>query len=241
MKQKPITKGNVFLLPTVIADDTLDKAITPHLKEVITNTEFFLVENVRTSRRFISSLKLGLVIENLDFQLLDKNSTSAELKELFKPVFQGHDIGILSESGCPGIADPGSLAVLFAHQQNIRVVPLVGPSSILMALMASGFNGQSFIFHGYVPIDAVEKESFIKDMEIQSAKKKLTQIFMDTPYRNEKLFRDLIASCQPTTLLSIAKDLTGKDEMIITQSIKQWKTEAPVLHKFPVIFCLYVE
>lgn len=241
MKSERLKKGNVFLIPSPISDKTVDKIITPQVIETIKNTSFYLVENIRTARRFISSLKLGITIENLHFFLLNQKSNATQINEYFKPVFEGHDIGILSEAGCPGIADPGSLAVQYAHQQNIKVIPLVGPSSIFLALMASGFNGQSFVFHGYVPIDNLERENFIKEMENQALKKKQTQIFMDTPYRNERLFQDLLKVCHPNTLLNISKDITGEDEMILSQPIKSWKTKFPVLHKFPVIFSLYVE
>lgn len=240
MDSERLKKGNVYLIPCTISDDTSDKVIPPHVTENLKNIKYFLAENIRTARRFISSLKLGINIEELQFEVLDKKTSSSEMKEYFKPVFEGNDMGILSEAGCPGIADPGSLAVNFAHQQNIRVVPLVGPSSILMALMASGFNGQSFVFHGYVPIDSAEREKFIKEVENQAKVKNQTQIFMETPYRNDKLLTDLLSFCHANTLLCIAKDVTGKDEMIHTQTIKNWKTKVPPLHKSPVIFLLYI-
>jgi len=232
-------KGKLYLIPTTISEDTQDIVITQQIKTVISNLDYFLVENVRTARRYISSLNLGLVIENLQFELLDKNTKDAELQRAVKPLFNGKDVGIISESGCPGIADPGAKAVEFAHKNGIQVIPLSGPSSILMALMASGFNGQSFVFHGYLPIDKKDRAYKIKEMESEALKKSQTQIFMDTPYRNEKLLGDLLALCNANTLLSIARDVTGAKEFVQTKSIKDWKNSKPDLNKIPVIFSLY--
>ncbi|MDQ3534417.1 MAG: SAM-dependent methyltransferase [Bacteroidota bacterium] len=241
MKSERVKIGNVFLIPSVISDNTAQNVICPQVKQVVMNTQYYLVENIRTARRFISSLKLGITIDNLNFQILDKKTDLNQIKENFKPVFEGYDIGILSEAGCPGVADPGSLAVHYAHQQNIKVVPLVGPSSILLALMASGFSGQSFVFHGYVPIDNTEKEKFIKEIELLAIKKQQTQLFMDTPYRNDKLFQAIINACQDDTLLCITKDITGENEMILSKNIKSWKKAKPALNKYPVIFLLFGE
>ncbi len=232
--------GKVYLIPTVIADDTQHEVIPQQVKDVIASLDYFLVENLRTARRYVSSLKLGLHIESLQFELLDKKTPATQLQQLMRPVQKGRSVGILSESGCPGIADPGAQAVEYAHQQQIEVVPLVGPSSILMALMASGFNGQSFVFHGYIPIDKNQKVKKIKAMEADAVKLSQTQIFMDTPYRNQALLQDLIANCQPTTRLSIARGITGKHELVQTKSIKEWKNgPLPDLRKIPTIFSLY--
>ncbi len=232
--------GKVYLIPTVIADDTQHGVIPQQVKDVIASLDYFLVENLRTARRYVSSLKLGLHIESLQFELLDKKTPATQLQQLMHPVQKGRSVGILSESGCPGIADPGAQAVEYAHQQQIEVVPLVGPSSILMALMASGFNGQSFVFHGYIPIDKNQKVKKIKAMEADAVKLSQTQIFMDTPYRNQALLQDLIANCQPTTRLSIARGITGKQELVQTKSIKEWKNgPLPDLRKIPTIFSLY--
>jgi 16S rRNA (cytidine1402-2'-O)-methyltransferase len=197
-----------------------------------------LVENIRTARRFISSLKVEKNIPDLEFEVLDKNTSAEEVKNLLLPVINGADAGIISEAGCPGIADPGAVAVKYAHNYGIKVVPLVGPSSILLALMASGFSGQSFVFHGYLPIEAKDREKSIKEIELMAMKKNQTQIFMETPYRNEKLFQDLLKYCRPDTLLCIAKDITGENEYINTLPISDWKSSAPEIQKSPVIFLL---
>ncbi len=233
-------KGKLFLIPVVIADETEEQVITSKVKEVISGLDYFLVENVRTARRFISKLKLGLTIEDLHFEVLDKKTRVQNIENLMKPVLEGKDVGIMSESGCPGIADPGSLAVAYAHQSGVQVIPLSGPSSIFLALMASGFNGQSFVFHGYVPIDKKDLEENIKSMESSARKLNQTQIFMDTPYRNQKLFELLVQNCHPDTQLSVARGITGKDEFINTRSIKDWKKEKIDLHKVPTIFSICV-
>lgn len=233
-----MSKGRLYLIPTVIAEGTEDAVISKSIKEVISNLDYFLVENVRTARRYISKLKLGLNIEDLQFEILDKKSSEPSVAKMLDPVLSGKDVGIISESGCPGVADPGSLAVAYAHKVGIQVVPLSGPSSILMALMASGFNGQSFVFHGYVPIDKREILEKIRRMEADATKLGQTQIFMDTPYRNERLFDAILENGHPNTRLSIAKDITGSNEMVKTKTLSDWKKSKPKLHKIPVIFSL---
>ncbi len=231
-------KGNLYLIPTPLAGNTLDKIETRQLQKVVKNTSLFLVENIRTARRFISSLKLGIEIDKLHFEVLDKNTTSKETGKLCTPLLKGQDIGIMSEAGCPGIADPGNLAVTFAHSNDIRVVPLVGPSSIFMAQMASGFNGQSFVFHGYLPIEKQKRIQAIKIIEKEARSKNQTQIFMETPYRNNQLLSDILKTCQPYTKLCIAKDVSGSNEMIKTKMIKEWRKSVPELHKVPSIFLI---
>ena len=233
--------GKLFLIPCEIAKGTAKQTTTTQTLAAIKSCQYFLVENVRTARRFISSLEAEIVIESLQFEVLDKKTRRHEVKELLTPLFLGNNVGVLSEAGCPGIADPGALAAEVAHQNNLQVVPLVGPSSILMALMASGFNGQSFTFHGYLPIDKPKRIEAIRKMERDALKLKQTQLFMDTPYRNQPLFQDLLKTCKNQTLLSIARDVTGKDELIQTQSIGEWKQQKIDLKKIPVIFSLYVQ
>ena len=239
MDNKP--KGKLYLIPTPLADQTLDKMLTPMLCEVIQELSYFLVENVRTSRRFISSLKLGISIEDLQFQLLDKNTKQDQIHDLCRPIFDGVDMGIMSEAGCPGVADPGNLAVRFAHKNDIEVVSMVGPSSILMALMASGFNGQHFVFHGYLPIDKQKRAHAIKSLEREAYQKKQTQVFMETPYRNNQLVSDILKVCQPNTSLCIAKNITGSNEEIRTKTIVQWRKHKVDLHKVPTVFLIYSE
>ena len=235
-KQK---KGKLYLIPTPLSENSLDKMVTAEMNSVIKDLNFFLAENVRTARRFISSLKLDKVIEDLHFDILDKNTSVKEIHILCNPLLQGRDLGVLSEAGCPGIADPGNLAATFAHQHDIEVIPLVGPSSIFMALMASGFNGQSFVFHGYLPIDKQKRMQLIKAIEKDAINKSQTQIFMEAPYRNNRLFADLMQYCRPYTRLCVAKDISGALEMIKTRTILDWKKSRPDLHKVPTIFLVY--
>ena len=233
--------GQVYLIPIIISADTQNDVLPIQIANAIQECELFLVENVRTARRFISSLHLGIEIESLQFEVLDKNTTHEDCFDLLQPAMEGKTIGVMSESGCPGIADPGSKLVHMAHQLGVRVVPLVGPSSILMAVMASGFNGQSFTFHGYLPIDKKERASAIKKLEKESTELDRTQVFMDTPYRNEQLLADLIKHLRPDTWLCIAKDITGKLEYIKAQPVQKWRNIKLDLHKTPTMFLLYAK
>jgi len=230
--------GKLYLIPTTIADDTQKSVLSPQVSDVILHLDYFLVENLRTARRFISSLQLGKQIDQLSFEELTKDSSPADAERMLKPILEGKSAGIISEAGCPGIADPGSLAVQLAHKKGIQVVPLVGPSSIFMALMASGMNGQQFAFHGYLPIDTKEKAQAIKNLELESRKKNQAQIFMETPYRNNKFLADLIGTLSPSTRLCIAKNITAKDESIKTKMVSEWKNNLPDLDKVPVVFIL---
>lgn len=230
--------GNLYLIPTVIAEKQTD-VIPEQVRNVVKHTEYFLVENLRTARRYISSLNLGLTIEDLHFDVLDKNTSPAELEKLMRPVFDGKNIGVISESGCPGIADPGSVAVKYAHAHRLKVVPLVGPSSIFLSLMASGFNGQSFVFHGYLPIDKKELELVAKQIETDSRKKNQTQIFIEAPYRNNQLLENLTRFCHSETMLCVAKDISGTEEFIRSARMKEWKASQVDLHKVPTVFLLY--
>ncbi|GAA0891760.1 SAM-dependent methyltransferase [Fulvivirga kasyanovii] len=234
-----MSKGQLYLIPTVISQKQTD-VIPEQVRQVVKHTAYFLVENLRTARRFISSLKLGLNIEELHFELLDKNTPVIEVERLMKPVFEGRNIGVLSESGCPGIADPGSAAVKYAHAHDIKVVPLVGPSSIFLSLMASGFNGQNFTFHGYLPIEKKALESTIRQLENESRKNNQTQIFIEAPYRNNQLLENLIKTCHQETLLCVARDISGDEEYIKTAKVKDWKSIQVELHKVPTVFLMYV-
>ncbi|ERM83639.1 S-adenosylmethionine-dependent methyltransferase [Rhodonellum psychrophilum GCM71 = DSM 17998] len=232
-------KGKLYLIPSILAENTSDKVISPQIKEIVKNTHSYLVEDLRTARRYISSLKMGLTIENLQMEILNKKTRPGELPLLMKPLFEGMDMGIISEAGCPGIADPGSIAVAYAHEKGIQVVPLSGPSSMFLALMGSGFNGQSFSFHGYLPIDKKDKVAAIKRLEAESSQHNRTQIFMETPFRNNPLLEDLKNTLHPETKLCIAKNLTGSDELIQTKKISEWKKTNLDLHKIPTVFVIY--
>lgn len=229
-------KGTLYLIPTTIADETAGKVIPAHVTDTIRHIRHFLAEDVRTARRYLSSLKVFPSIEELTFSVLDKNTSETELTEKLSPLVSGNDVGVLSESGCPGIADPGALAVSFAHQQGIRVVPLVGPSSLLLALMASGLNGQQFAFHGYLPVDAEACKRAIKTLEQESRQKNQTQVFIETPYRNNALFSALLKTLHDETRLCVALDVTGKEEFIKTMPVKLWKKAAKSWPKLPAVF-----
>ena len=226
------------MIPTVLAENTADWVISPQVKEVIANTKIFLVENPRSARRYISSLKLGINIEELHLEVLDKDTPPEQVARLIMPLLNGADIGVISEAGCPGIADPGALAVAFAHQKGIQVVPISGPSSMFLALMGSGFSGQSFAFHGYLPIDKKERAASLKKLEQESVREKRAQLFMETPFRNNQLLADALASLSPQTKLCIAKNLTAADELIQTKTIADWKNHPLDLHKVPTVFIL---
>lgn len=231
-------KGKLYLIPTTIAEDTQASVIPSQVRNALPSIQHFLAEEIRTARRYLSSLKVYESIEPLHFQVLDKKTKLSELKEFFKPIDEGKNIGVLSESGCPGVADPGALAVQYAHQHGITVVPLVGPSSLLLALMGSGLNGQRFAFHGYLPIDAKDRQQAIRELEKESKQKNQTQLFIETPYRNQPVFNDLIKTLAPSTQLCIAYDVTGTAEILKTKSVSDWKKEALALDKLPCVFLL---
>ena len=229
----------LFLIPTTLATDTSNAVLSPQIIEVITKTDFYLVENIRTARRFISELKTGKVIDDITFMILDKDTRAEQIKDFILAAEKdGKDIGILSEAGCPGIADPGAVAVKLAHQLNIKVVPLVGPSSILLGIMASGFSGQSFTFHGYLPIDKTLRSKQLLQLEKDALQKQQTQIFMETPFRNNQFLEDILTICLPNTMLCIASNVTAADEFIKTKSIAEWRKNKPDLHKKPTMFLL---
>ena len=231
-----ITKGKLFLIPANIAEDNAKRVIPQHVHEALPLIQYFLAEDVRTARRYLSSLKVYPSIEPLNFQVLDKNTKEGALKALFAPINEGHHIGVISESGCPGVADPGVIAVQHAHRNAIQVVPLVGPSSLLLALMASGLNGQRFAFQGYLPIDSKESQLAIKEFEKESRLKNQTQVFIETPYRNNTLKANLLKTLHPNTLLCIAVDITGENEFIQTKLIKDWNADSLELPKTPAVF-----
>lgn len=224
--------ASLYLIPTTISEGA-NHTIPPQVLSVLPSIKTFLAENVRTARRFLSSLNIYDSIEALTFHVLDKDTK--DIGALMSSI-KDQDVGVISESGCPGIADPGALAVAYAHANNIRVVPLVGPSSLLMALMASGLNGQQFVFHGYLPIDSNQAVEAVRTMEKESRKKSQTQIFIETPYRNNQIFELLLKTLQKTTLLTVAIDITGKHESIRTQSIGKWQSSKITWPKQPAVF-----
>ncbi|MEQ9402357.1 MAG: SAM-dependent methyltransferase [Cyclobacteriaceae bacterium] len=230
-----MTPGNLYLIPSRLSDSNDRSLVAPIVIDILKHTDHFLVENIRTARRFISSLKAGVVIEDLHFEVLDKKTKWDQLYNFFSPVRSGKNMGLMSEAGTPCLADPGNLAVGFAHQTGVRVVPLPGSSSIQLALIASGFNGQKFTFNGYLPIDKSPRIQKIKELESLAATGH-TQLFMETPYRNQALIQDILKNCRPDTWLSIAADITGEGEKILTQNIEKWKKTDIQINKIPAIF-----
>jgi 16S rRNA (cytidine1402-2'-O)-methyltransferase len=228
--------GKLYLIPTIIADDTQQTVIPEHIRKALPGIEHFLAEDARTARRYLSSLKIYPSIEPLQFEILNKSTKPAELKKLFEPVMAGKDLGILSESGCPGVADPGALAVKYAHELGIQVVPLVGPSSLLLALMASGLNGQRFAFQGYLPVDSKEAATQAKAFEKESSSKNQTQLFIETPYRNNQVFDVLVKNLRDDTLLCVAFDITGREESIRTLPVATWRTNKPTFTRQPAVY-----
>ncbi len=231
-------KGTIYLIPSLLAPDSHAQAIPPYNQEIIKNLSLFFVENLRSARRFISGMGLGLVISELEFYELSKKTEDQEVNAYLHLLLEGRDAGIISEAGCPGIADPGARLCDRAHREGITVKPLVGPSSILLALMASGMSGQSFAFHGYLPIPKDERKKRIKFLEKLSAEQNQTQIFMETPYRNNQLFQSLLQHCAPRTRLCVALNLQAPEEWIHTWTIREWREKALDLHKQPAIFLL---
>ncbi|MHA8086733.1 SAM-dependent methyltransferase [Aquirufa sp. Wall-65K1] len=229
----------IYLIPCPIAENTASQVLAPEVSQAILTCQHFLVENVRTARRFISELKLGIIIEDLVFEVLDKDSSAAEVEKFIQTQVQGnHSIGIISEAGCPGIADPGALAVSIAHKLQIEVVSLVGPSSILLALMASGFSGQSFCFHGYLPIEKSARVKKIEYLQKEVEKSGQTQLFIETPYRNNALLTDLLEVCPKHQLICLACDIQAPLGFIQTKTVESWAKSIPDLHKKPCIFLL---
>ena len=219
----------------------MEKVLPGEVLQVVKGLRHFVVEDIRTARRHLRKMAPEVVIDDLEFMVLNEHSQKLELEMLLEPVFRGFDVGILSEAGCPGIADPGADLVRIAHEKGIRVVPLVGPSSILLALMASGMNGQHFAFLGYLPVKPPERHHSIREIERNSARNRQTQIFIEAPYRNAKLLEDLLVVCHPHTRLCIAADLTLESELVATKTISEWKKSVPDINKRPAIFLLQGE
>ena len=228
---------NLYLLPMLLADDSHAQVLTPHSIEVIKGLKVFFVENVKTTRRFISSLKQGIVIDDLKFFEVNKDTSFNTIFDVLLNLEE--DAGIISEAGCAGVADPGGLIVEAGHQLGFTIKPLVGPNSILLALMGSGLNGQSFAFHGYLPIKEEERAAKLRALEKEATQRSQTQIFMETPYRNNQIFQTILKSLNPKTRLCVAADITSETEFIKTMSIEAWrKKKAPDLHKRPAIFLI---
>jgi 16S rRNA (cytidine1402-2'-O)-methyltransferase len=234
-----MSAGTLYLIPVPLAEATAAKSFTPFLVQTINSIDEYIVENEKTARRFLKEAGLKIPQSELIIHDYRKHNRNVELAVFFKGLMDGKAVGLMSEAGCPGIADPGADIVAEAHRRGIKVVPLVGPSSILLALMASGFNGQSFTFHGYLPIDKGQRSQRIKELENQAKRANQTQIFIETPFRNNQLLEEILKTCKPETRLCIGCNLTAEDEMISTRTITGWKKQVPDLHKKPTIFLLF--
>ena len=228
-------------LPCLISDDTAISDVLPELnKQIIDTLDYFIVENTRSARRFLSKAKIARPIDELTFRELNEHITSPrEVEELVRPLLEGRSAGVISEAGVPAVADPGALVVAQCHRRGVRVVPLVGPSSIILSVMASGLNGQSFAFNGYLPVKEPDRSRAIKRYESRALAENQSQLFIEAPYRNAKLYEQLLKTCAPTTLLTIAVDITAPTESIITRPIAEWrKVSMPDINKRPAIFII---
>jgi len=230
--------AKLYMIPTTLGDTSIERVLPPDLTQLISSIQVFIVENIRTARRFLKKVNPAIVIDDLTFFELNQHTEKKEISRFLEPNQQGFDIGIISEAGCPGVADPGAEVVKIAHTKNIQVVPLVGPSSILLALMASGMSGQNFAFNGYLPIKNPEKSQQIKMLEKRMQAESQTQIFIEAPYRNTQLLSDLLQNCDPQTMLCVAVDITLETEFILSKSVSYWKSHLPDIQKRPAIFMI---
>jgi 16S rRNA (cytidine1402-2'-O)-methyltransferase len=241
MNTRPSEYGKLFLIPTTLGETEPLEVLPLTIKQAVEQIDHFIVENEKTARRFIKKITPRKSQGILRFSVLNKFTEAETLPEYLKPCLGGKPVGVLSEAGCPAIADPGAIIVKLAHEKGIQVVPMVGPSSIILALMSSGLNGQNFAFNGYLPIEAAGRKKAIKHLEKKSRDLGQTQLFMETPYRNDKLVPELLKTLNGETWLCIASDITLKTEFIRTLRVRQWAGVVPELHKRPTIFAIQGE
>lgn len=229
----------LYLIPVTLGDTTIERVLPAYNKEVILGIRHFIVEDIRSARRFLKKVDSSIDIDALTFYPLNKHTPMEAVASYLQPLQKGEPMGVISEAGCPAVADPGVDVVAIAQQKGLKVVPLVGPSSILLSVMGSGFNGQSFAFNGYLPIEPPERAKKLKLLEQRVNTEHQTQLFIETPYRNNKMLEDILHNCRPQTKLCIAANVTCEDEYICTRTIKEWKGKLPDLNKIPCIFLLY--
>ena len=230
----------LYLIPVTLGATPLEQVLPAYNRSVILGIRHFIVEEVRSARRFLKQVDRNVDIDALEFYPMGKHADAARFARYLDPLRQGHPMGVISEAGCPAVADPGADVVAIAQREGLRVVPLVGPSSILLAVMASGFNGQSFAFHGYLPIDPAARARRLKQLEALTVSENQTQLFIETPFRNAKMVADILRTCRPQTRLFIAAGLTTPEEYVRTLTVKQWQgTKIPELSKVPAIFAIY--
>lgn len=229
----------LYLIPVTLGDTDIDSVLPSGNKCFIAGIKHFIVEDIRSARRFLKKADRGIDVDSLIFYPLNKHTGANDVSGYLRPLIAGNSMGVISEAGCPAIADPGADVVAMAQQKGLKVIPLVGPSSILLALMASGFNGQSFAFHGYLPIGSGERIKRLKTLEQRIYSENQTQLFIETPYRNNKMLEGILVNCRPQTKLCIAANITCEGEFIKTRAVKDWKDKTPDLSKIPCIFLLY--
>ena len=229
----------LYLIPNLLGETPVEQVLPPYNREIILGIRHFIVEDVRTARRFLKLVDRSIDIDQLTFYALNKHTNPEEVSSMLKPLEEGSPMGVISEAGCPAVADPGADVVAIAQRKGLLVIPLVGPSSIILAVMGSGFNGQSFAFNGYLPIEPEDRIKTLKKLEQRAYTENQTQLFIETPYRNAKMMADILKACRPQTHLCIAAGLTTKEEYIRTRTIKEWRGKLPQLDKIPCIFLIY--
>ena len=229
----------LYLIPNLLGDTPVEQVLPTYNHEIIMGIRHYIVEDVRTARRFLKLVDRTIDIDQLTFYTLNKHTNPEEVSSMLKPLEEGNPMGVISEAGCPAVADPGADVVAIAQRKGLQVVPLVGPSSIILAVMGSGFNGQSFAFNGYLPIEHEERIKTQKKLEQRAYTENQTQLLIETPYRNAKMMADILKACRPQTHLCIAAGLTTKDEYIKTHTVKEWTGKLPQLEKIPCIFLIY--
>ncbi len=230
---------SIYLIPVTLGDSAVEKALPSYNIEIIRGLRYFVVENLRSARRFLKRCDRTIDIDSLSFSELNEHTRQEQVAGLLRPAEEGHDIGVISEAGCPAVADPGADLVAIGQGRGYRIVPLVGPSSIIMSLMGSGFNGQSFAFNGYLPVDSRARAARLREMEQRIFRESQTQIFIETPYRNNRLIAELVKSLPGNMLLCVASDITGARESIVTRPLSQWAKADCDYDKIPTIFLLY--
>lgn len=229
----------LYLLPVTLGDAAIERVLPAYNKEIILQIRHFIVEDVRSARRFLKKVDRDIDIDGLTFYPLNKHTSPDVVSGYLNPLQEGYSMGVISEAGCPAVADPGADVVAIAQRRKLKVVPLVGPSSIILSVMGSGFNGQSFAFHGYLPIEPAERAKRLKELEQRVYNEQQTQLFIETPYRNNKMAEEILKVCRPQTKLCIAANLTCEGEYIRTKTIREWKGHLPDLSKIPCIFLIY--
>ena len=239
MRYLRVMNQALYLIPNLLGETPVEQVLPAYNHDIIMGIRHFIVEDVRTARRFLKQVDRSIDIDQLTFYTLNKHTKPDEISGMLKPLEEGNPMGVISEAGCPAVADPGADVVAIAQRKGLQVVPLVGPSSIILAVMGSGFNGQSFAFNGYLPIEPDERIKTLKKLEQRAYTENQTQLFIETPYRNAKMMADILKACRPQTHLCIAAGLTTADEFIRTRTVKEWGGHLPNLDKVPCIFLIY--